>query len=151
MLKYALTGFDRGTIGKKLIFFLTKKFNLDGPDNWGTYSRNFSKNRQHFRNKRQAGGGGKMFWGMLLPNGILFVKKVSSRVNSMEYQSILSGFAVPAIRDIMDNDYILQQDNCSIHIAQSTMDFFENRGIDSLNWPSRSPGKCLEYDEQFGV
>ena len=80
-----------------------------------------------------------MFWDMLLPNGIVFVKKVSSRVNSMEYQSILSGFAVPAIRDIMDNDYILQQDNCSFHIAQSTVELFENRGIDVLNWPSRSP------------
>ena len=44
-----------------------------------------------------------------------------------------------AIRGIMDNDYILQRDNCSVHIAQSTMDFFENRGIDVLNWPSRSP------------
>ena len=80
-----------------------------------------------------------MFWGMLLPNGMLFANKVSGRVNSMEYQSILCGFAVPAIRDIMDNDYILQQDNCSVHIAQSTFDFFENREIDVLNWPSRSP------------
>ena len=79
-----------------------------------------------------------MFWGMLLPNGMLFVKKVSSRVNSKDYQSILSGFAVPAIRDIMDNDYILQQDNCSIHIAHSTMDFFEN-WIDVLNCPNKSP------------
>ena len=41
----------------------------------------------------------------------------------MEYQSILSEFAVPAIRDIMDNDNILRHDNCSIHNAQSTMEF----------------------------
>ena len=64
-----------------------------------------------------------MFWGILLPTGMLFVKKVSGRVNSMEYQSILGEFAVPAIRDIMENDYVLQQDNCRVHIAQSTMDF----------------------------
>ena len=57
----------------------------------------------------------------------------------MEYQSILSGFAVPAIRDIMDNDYFLQQDNYRIHVSQSTIDIFENRGIDVLNGPSRSP------------
>ena len=58
-------------------------------------------NLPNFRNKRQAGGGGLMFWDMLLANGTIFVKKVSSRVNSMEYQSILSGFAVPLIRDIV--------------------------------------------------
>ena len=74
-----------------------------------------------------------MFWGILLPTGMLFVKKVSGRVNSMEYQSILCGFAVPAMRDIMDNDYILEQDNCSVHNAQSTMEFLENCGIDVLN------------------
>ena len=124
---------------KKVVFTDEKKFNLDGRDNWRTYSRKDPKNILNCRNKRQAGGGGLMFWGMLLPNGMLFANKVSGRVNSMEYQSILCGFAVPAIRDIMDNDYILQQDNCSVHIAQSTFDFFENREIDVLNWPSRSP------------
>ena len=32
---------------------------------------------------------------------------------------------------------ILFSNNCSFHIAQSTMDYFQNRGIDDLNWPSR--------------
>ena len=41
--------------------------------------------------------------------------------------------AVAAFNDIMDNDNILQQANCSIHIAQSTKDFSEICGIDVLN------------------
>ena len=62
----------------------------------------------------------------------------------MKYQSIVSGSALPVIRDIMGNGYILQQDKFSIHIVPSTIEFFENCGIDVFNWSSRSPFKHHE-------
>ena len=82
-----------------------------------------------------------MFWGMLFSNGMLFVRTVWSR--AIKIPIFLSGFAVPTIGGIMGNDYILQQDVCSTHSVQSTMEFFENCGIGVLNWPSRSPDLCI--------
>ena len=71
-----------------------------------------------------------MFWGLLPSNAMLLKNKVSSSVNSMEYQSVLFVFAIPAVKEIMDNDYIFKQDTCSVHIAQSTL---KNREIDVPN------------------
>ena len=42
-----------------------------------------------------------------------------------------------AIVDKMDNEFILQQDICRIHNAQSNLELFENCVIDILSRPSR--------------
>ena len=46
-------------------------------------------------------------------------------MKTMDFQSIVTEFGLLANNDIMDNDFILQQDNCSLHIAQSTVEFFK--------------------------
>ncbi len=121
---------------QRVIFSDEKRFSLDGPDNICSYTR---ENQKIFRAKRQSGGGSIMVWGMIFPSGILFIKRVQGNINSQGYIELLSGYAVPLIRDLMDDDFIFQQDNCSIHISKSVLDFFENQGIDVLPWPSRSP------------
>jgi len=49
------------------------------------------------RNKRQNGGRGIMVWGMVFPNGQVFVKKIFGKQNSEKYKDMLSSYAVPAI------------------------------------------------------
>ena len=121
---------------QKVVFSDEKKFNLDGPDNWKTW---MWKNEKLDRNNRQGGGGGIMFWGMLFSSGIVFVKKIDGRVTSTVYQQFLQKCALPVINDIMGDDFIFQQDNCSVHVSESSQNFFEERGISLLNWPARSP------------
>ncbi|GMF44980.1 unnamed protein product [Phytophthora fragariaefolia] len=36
-------------------------------------------------------------------------------------------------------DYIYQQDNAAIHTSMETRDFFDEQGIQVLDWPARSP------------
>jgi hypothetical protein len=38
-----------------------------------------------------------------------------------------------------NNNFIFQQDNCSIHTAHRVTEWFENHNINVLDWPSRSP------------
>ena len=46
-------------------------------------------------------------------------------MKTMDFQSIVTEFGLLAIKDIINNDFILQQHNCSHHIAQSTVEFFK--------------------------
>ena len=56
---------------EKVIFSDKKRFSMDGPDNWKTYTH---KNVKIVREKRQCGGGSINVWMMSLPNGLLAIK-----------------------------------------------------------------------------
>ena len=102
---------------------MKKKFNLDGPDNWKSWTEEKSK---ILLNKRQCGGGSIMVWGMLFPAGQIFVKKMTGRVNSEAYIKMLKEYAIPVIRDILGEDFIVQQDNCSVHVSKRHLIFSMN-------------------------
>ena len=99
---------------KKVIFTDEKRFKFDGPDVWCTWSR---KGEPVVLNKRQiGGGGGVMVWGMIFGNGNIWLEWLKRRQNSKSYKQLLDEKALPRIRREMRNDFILQQDNCSIHV-----------------------------------
>ena len=85
-VKHALTAFDR----KNVMFPDEYKITLYWSDHRRTYSKKNSRNLRNYKNKRQVGGGDVMSWNILPPNELLSVERVSSRVNSMEYKSMLS-------------------------------------------------------------
>lgn len=105
-----------------------KKFNFDGPDNWSTY---MDKGRNLTRTKRQCGGGSVMVWAMLLPNGFIHIERLEGRVNTKKYLESDSIFG--------HNNYIYQQDNCSIHRSDEALQWFETTEMPLLSWPSKSP------------
>jgi transposase len=120
----------------KVVFSDEKKFNMDGPDGWHSYARD---GVDIIRDKRQAGGGGVMVWGMVFPDGEIFLHMLEGRQNSGTYKALMEDVAVPAIMARMGDDFVFQQDNCSIHVSSMMRDFFEDEGIRLLSWPSRSP------------
>ena len=83
------------------------------------------------------------FEGMLLPTGGIFVKKVTAKITSDEYIKTLREHAIPIIRDIMEDDFVIQQDNCSVHVSSKTLEFLERAGIEVLPWPRRRPDENL--------
>lgn len=121
---------------KKVIFTDEKKFNLDGPDFWCSYSR---KGKVISRRKRQCGGGSLMVWGMVLPTGVLKLKRITGIQKSEDYVNTLSSYCVPYVRNHFGENFVLQQDNCSIHTAKRTMEYFDEAGIELLEWPAMSP------------
>lgn len=118
------------------IFSDEKKFNLDGPDNWTSWT---DPERKILRQKRQMGGGSIMIWGMMTPNLKCFVHKIEGRIDAEAYCQNISTYL-----DYLDGmfgleKYHFQQDNASVHTAKKTMEFFQGRKIRILSWPSRSP------------
>lgn len=119
----------------KVVWTDEKRFNLDGPD-FASWSQNTKK---IIRNKRQQGGRSIQFWGMLLPDGRLFLRELTHRSKSSDYIELLENFAKPLLDNVLDSDYIFQQDNASIHASNETLNWLRNSGIDFMDWPARSP------------
>ena len=122
---------------KKVIFTDGKRFKFDGPDGWSR------RDEPVVLNKRQmgggGGGGGVMVWGMIFANGNIWLEWLKGRQNSKSYKQLLNEKALPRIRREMGNDFVLQQDNCSIHVSKLMKEWMAKVNMTTLEWPARSP------------
>lgn len=111
------------------IFSDEKKFNLDGPDNWCSWT---DPDRKIIRQKRQMGGGGIMVWGMMTPDLKCLVHRIDGRIDADAYCRTITSYL-----DYLDGKfgigkYHFQQDNASVHTAKKTTEFFQGRQIKIL-------------------
>lgn len=101
-----------------------------------TYTKgNVYNNRQ----KRQCRGGGLMFWGMVMPNGLVTLKKLKGKVNSDTYIHMLETFAIPIMNLNMRPNYCFIQDNASVHVSTKTKNFLKSQPFQLIDWPAKSP------------
>ena len=124
---------------KKVIFTDEKRFKFDGPDGWCTWSR---RGEPVVLNKQQMGGGeggGVMVWGVIFANGNIWLEWLKGRQNSESYKQLLDEKALPRIRRVMRNDFVLQQDNSSIHVSKLMKEWMVKGNMTNLEWPARSP------------
>lgn len=125
-----------GTASRNIVFTDETRYKLDGPDNEMCWQQPTARRK---RPRRQAGGGGIMIWGMLLPSGQLHYVEVPGTLNSAKYIKLLKDFALPIITAKLDEGWLLQQDNAPAHAAGATLDFLETKGVELLGWPPLSP------------
>lgn len=123
---------------KKVFWSDEKKFNLDGPDGLAYYWHDLRKDKLIF-SKRQQGGGSVMIW-----SGFGWLDKAPIHVcqgsmTSKTYIELLKSSMLPIIERCSGEDYRFMQDNATIHRADLTMQFFEEKGIDLLVAPANSP------------
>ena len=125
-----------GTPSQNIVFTDEKRFSLDGPDNNKSWQK---PERRRKCEMRQQGGGGIMVWGMLLSTGELFCQEVQGSINSVSYIALLQNFALPGVRSIFNDNWIMQQDNAPAHTSKVVRQFLLNEEIEYLEWPSKSP------------
>ena len=81
------------------------------------------------RVKRPQGGGGIMVWGMVLPNGLVRVFKLTGRMDSAAYVSLIEQHAVPELNaQLRGSKVYFQQDNAPIHASRYTLPRLEGLG-----------------------
>ena len=85
------------------------------------------------------GGGSIMTWGGFGYNGTTSLATVDHRMNSEIYQDTLKNHLLPHSQRIAGRGYIFQQDNATCHVSNSTRNWFEKKGVRTLDWPARSP------------
>ncbi|KHJ89269.1 hypothetical protein OESDEN_10911 [Oesophagostomum dentatum] len=115
-----------------------KKFNLDGCDAQRSYWHDIRKEPMYF-SRRNFGGGSLMIWGVFCGSRKVGLAFVSSRMDSTEYQEVLSSHLVPFLEEQGEQEYRFQQDNARIHVSRSTVAFLNEHSYPLLDWPPRSP------------
>jgi len=128
---------------EKTIFSDEKRFSLDGPDNWKTYT---SQNEKSMRQKRQCSGGSMMVWLMTLPNGLLSFKVITGKFNSEAYMHMLKTSVVPILKLNFGEDFWFQEDNAPVHKSAKVRKFMRDSSIKVLDWPARSPDLNIVED-----
>ena len=121
---------------KKVIFTDEKRFMFDGPDGWCTWSR---RGELVVLNKGQMGEEGVMVWVMIFTNGNIWLEWLKGQQNSESHKQLLNEKALPRIRRELGNYFVLQQDNCSIHVSKLMKEWMDKMNMTTLEWPARSP------------
>lgn len=123
---------------KNVIFSDEKKFNLDGPDGFQYYWHDLQAEKQ-ISMSRNFGGGTVMTWAAFSFYGKTPICMISTRMNSENYTDLLEDVLIEFGEQQPDQNWIFQQDNAAIHKSRHTMRWLNDRNIEILNWPARSP------------
>lgn len=122
----------------QVVFSDEKKFNLDGPDGWAYYWRDL-RNEESIFSKRQCGGGSLMVWAGFGSAGRTNIAFPTGRMKAEDYQDMLEENLLPFGENIGGTFWKFQQDNASIHVANSSWEWFLDNGVQVINWPACSP------------
>lgn len=115
-----------------------KKFSLDGPDGNRFYWHDLRKDPLIF-SRRNCGGGSIMVWAGFSSHGTLTLGFPSTRMNSNEYQNILTANLLPYLAAHNNVNFLIQQDNAPVHNSRSTRAWYNQNGIQVMDWPACSP------------
>ena len=73
-------------------------------------------------------------------NGLIYMVEMQEKFDSKKFCELMDRDLLPLILPYLpDQQFIFQQDNCPIHKSTYGRMFFLRRGIETLDWPSRSP------------
>ena len=80
-----------------------------------------------------------MVWGCFSKHGHSKLIRIDKTCKAQDYIDILKENLLPHIRNLLPNSGFFQQDNCPIHKAKITKEFFEQNNMQVLEWPPISP------------
>ena len=98
----------------------------------------YGKNRPR-KVTRCMGGGSVLLSGGLFYDGELFLHFMDKNINSDAFINYLEKNMLPFINSKMKNTFILQQDGAKPHTSRETIRFLEEKNVNLLQWPSKSP------------
>ncbi|KAF0708957.1 hypothetical protein AaE_013030 [Aphanomyces astaci] len=137
-LKWAATYVTMDEGWKRVVFSDEKQFNLDGPDGYQKYWHDKRQPKQQ-RMNRQQGGGSVMIWAAFSWLRKSRIALLQGRQDSETYVYTLSEFLFPFAHLHHGTDFVVQQDNASIHSSHTTKAFLEEHDVSVLPWPAFSP------------
>lgn len=117
-----------------IIFSDEKRFCLDGPDGYKYYWHDIRKEKLVCSKNQYSPG--VMVWIAITRSSNRAFAFVGGNINSKKYQEILEKELLP-IYNI--NLSVFQQDNAPPHKSKDTTKFLKDKGINVLDWPSKSP------------
>ena len=120
------------------------KINRLGPDGrrwiWKRPGNN-KLNNQQVQGTVKFGGGSLMFWGCMTAKGIGYACRIDGNMDAQLYTDILDDYLLQTIKYYkLDRDKIIfQQDNDPKHTSKLAHKWFDENGIEVLEWLPQSP------------
>lgn len=117
------------------------KFNLFGNDGTAYVRRPVGKRMdpKYQLPTVKHGGGSVMVWGCFSRDGVGPIHRIEGIMDQVVYKGIIKDQMLPHARAFMSRGWIFQQDNDPKHTAKSVKEFFKEKKIRVLEWPSQSP------------
>jgi transposase len=95
---------------------------------------------KYSRSTVKHGGGSIMIWGCMSSKGVGKLVVIKGIMDKLYYKSILTKNLRPsAVKMGLANDFTFQQDNDPKHTSAIVKDYFTQKDIKVLDWPSQSP------------
>ncbi len=80
-----------------------------------------------------------MIWAAIGTRGKSNLAWLSTRMSALKYVEILEIELVRLYEELEGEEVIFQQDNAPIHTAKTTKNWFQQKNIEVLSWPAKSP------------
>uniref|UniRef100_A0A8C7JLI9 Transposase Tc1-like domain-containing protein n=1 Tax=Oncorhynchus kisutch TaxID=8019 RepID=A0A8C7JLI9_ONCKI len=97
----------------------------------------FAHHPEHNIPTVKHGGGSIMVWACFSSAGTGKMVKIDGKMDGAKYRTILEENLMESAKDLrLGRRFVFQQDNDPKHKAKSTMEWFKNKHIQVLEWPS---------------
>jgi hypothetical protein len=128
---------------KRVIWSDETKINRLGSDGrqWAWKKPCSELSDQHVKGTVKFGGGSLMLWGCMTAQGVGYACRMDGRMDSALYASILEDELLQTLEYYgLDREMtIFQHDNDPKHLSGIARQWFQDNGIEVLDWPSQSP------------
>ena len=137
-LNFAKSHITFGNKQYEVIFTDEKSLCLDGPHGLHNYWR-YKTGLKQVATQRQTRGGGLMLWAGVSSNGKTDLCFIKGNIDSKGYTNNLDAYLLPVAELIAGSNWILLQDNATIHTQKWTRQWLSENNIKTIDWPARSP------------
>ena len=112
-----------------------------GGQEWVWKAQGSALTEQHVKGTVKFGGGSLMMWGCMTAQGIGYACRINGHMDAQLYMHILDDEFLRTLEYYrLDVDKIIfQQDNDPKHTSHIARQWFENKSVLVLDWPSQSP------------
>jgi RNAse (barnase) inhibitor barstar len=128
---------------KRVVWSDETKVNRVGSDGyeWVWKRPGSAITEQHVKGTVKFGGGSLMMWGCMTAQGVGYACRINGGMDAQLYTRILDDEFLKTLEyhGLEMDKIIFQQDNDSKHTSHIARQWFENKGIEVLDWPSQSP------------
>jgi len=132
----------------RVIWTDEKKFNLDGPDIYGS---RWSQSRPTQSGLVDSfGKRGVMVHMAFSCDGLVIATRTHGNLDGKRYAHTIEHHVLPVVRRIYGPNFVFQQDNAPIHVSKQAKKMFDRNQVNLMEWPPLSPD-LNPIENLFGI